>query len=379
MQWRIPLSDIDYGAEEAAALSSILESRWISMGPEAQAFEREFAEAIGVSHAVAVSSATAGLHLAFLALGLRAGDEIIQPAMNFVACANMTVATGAIPVFADIVALAEPTIAPAAVERLIGPRTRGVVAMHYGGNLSRMDELRALCDRHRLLLIEDACHAVGAPPEGRKAGTWGDVGVFSFFSNKNMATGEGGMVITKDAAVADRVRLLRSHGMTSLSWDRYSGHSAAYDVVGNGYNYRLDDIHAALGRAQLRKLADNNARRRAVLDRYRRNLVLGEEWLMPFADLIDVSAAHLMVLVAPCPEQRGLLAARLHAAKVQTSLHYPNAAEFAAFSRIEKTLLPLTQAFASRALTLPLYSHLGAADVEFISGIVNSVTSGPPP
>jgi dTDP-4-amino-4,6-dideoxygalactose transaminase len=379
MQWRIPLSDIDYGAEEAAALSSILESRWISMGPEAQAFEREFAEAIGVSHAVAVSSATAGLHLAFLALGLRAGDEIIQPAMNFVACANMTVATGAIPVFADIVALAEPTIAPAAVERLIGPRTRGVVAMHYGGNLSRMDELRALCDRHRLLLIEDACHAVGAPPEGRKAGTWGDVGVFSFFSNKNMATGEGGMVITKDAAVADRVRLLRSHGMTSLSWDRYSGHSAAYDVVGNGYNYRLDDIHAALGRAQLRKLADNNARRRAVLDRYRRNLVLGEEWLMPFADLIDVSAAHLMVLVAPCPEQRGLLAARLHAAKVQTSLHYPNAAEFAAFSRIEKTLLPLTQAFASRALTLPLYSHLGAADVEFISGIVNSVTSAPPP
>jgi dTDP-4-amino-4,6-dideoxygalactose transaminase len=149
--------------------------------------------------------------------------------------------------------------------------------------------------------------------------------------------------------------------------------------VGNGYNYRLDDIHAALGRAQLRKLADNNARRRAVLDRYRRNLVLGEEWLMPFADLIDVSAAHLMVLVAPCPEQRGLLAARLHAAKVQTSLHYPNAAEFAAFSRIEKTLLPLTQAFASRALTLPLYSHLGAADVEFISGIVNSVTSAPPP
>ncbi len=160
--WRIPLSDLDYGEEEKEAVLRVLASKWLTMGPEVQAFEREFAEFLGVKHALAVANATAALHLAYLALGLGPGDEVIQPALNFVAAANMTVAVGAAPVFADIVGLDEPTIDPQDIERKITPRTKAVVVMHYGGYLCRMSEISDLCRRRGLALIEDACHAVGA-------------------------------------------------------------------------------------------------------------------------------------------------------------------------------------------------------------------------
>src|SRR5262249_13410538 len=149
--------------------------------------------------------------------------------------------------------------------------------MHYGGNLCRMAELTELCQDRGLALIEDACHAVGArfydagrrPPHGAMAGSIGDISAFSFFSNKNIASGEGGMVVTNRDDLADRVRLLRSHGMSSLTWDRHNGHASSYDVVMNGYNYRFDDLHAALGRVQLAKLTRNNERRRRLLEAYR--------------------------------------------------------------------------------------------------------------
>src|SRR5262245_58168905 len=187
-----------------AAVQRVVLSKWLSMGAEVQAFEKEFATMQAVRHALAVANGTAGLHLAFLALGLGPGDEIIQPALNFVATANMTTAVGTTPVFADIVDLSEPTIDPGHVERLITPRTKAVVAMHYGGNMCRMVELTELCRNRGLALIEDACHAVGArfydaggrPPHGMMAGSIGDISAFSFFANKNIASGEGGMVVT---------------------------------------------------------------------------------------------------------------------------------------------------------------------------------------
>ena len=178
----------------------VLRSKWMSMGPEVRAFESEMSDFLCIKHAFAVSSGTAALHLAYQALGIGDGDEVIQPAINFVAAANATVAVGATPVFADIIGLDEPTIDPEAVERLLSPQTRAVVVMHYAGYPGRLAELTDLCARHRLALVEDACHAVGAryldpsgrPPHGAHAGAVGDVGCFSFFSNKNMAMGEGG-------------------------------------------------------------------------------------------------------------------------------------------------------------------------------------------
>jgi dTDP-4-amino-4,6-dideoxygalactose transaminase len=375
--WRIPLSDLDYGPEEAAAVQRVLDGKWLSMGGEVQAFEREFAAMQNARHAIAVSSATAGLHLALLALNIGPGDEVVQPALNFVAAANVTVAVGAVPVFADICGLAEPTIAPAEIERLIGPRTKAAIVMHYGGNLCRMTDIVRLCAARGIAVVEDACHAVGIAyhdpqgrgPHGVMAGSIGDIAAFSFFSNKNMATGEGGMALTNRDELADHVRLLRSHGMTSLTWDRHHGHASSYDVVASGFNYRIDELHAALGRVQLAKLADNNRRRRAVLAAYREAVSDLNGWAMPFADAIKHSSGHLMVLVAPEVEarQRAVRALREH--HIQTSMHYPCIADFAAFSGANRHL-PATREFARRAVTLPLFGSLSAGSVREIADII---------
>src|SRR5690242_20643065 len=259
------------------------------MGPEVAAFEEEFARFSGARHAIAVANGTAALHLAYLGVGLGQGDEVLQPAINFVAAANLTVELGCKPIFADISALDEPTLAPAQIELKVTPATRAVVVMHYGGYACRMDEISEMCTRRGLLLIEDACHAIGARyagsgngSSGTMLGLLGDVGCFSFFSNKNLATGEGGMVVTNRDDVAAKVRSLRSHGMTSMSWDRHRGHASSYDVVAHGYNYRLDEVRAALGRAQLAKLDKNNRRRGELVAAYREGLGDLRGWTVPF-------------------------------------------------------------------------------------------------
>jgi dTDP-4-amino-4,6-dideoxygalactose transaminase len=268
MNWKIPLADLDYGPEEDAAVLDVLHSKWLTMGGVTQAFEAEFAAHHHSPHAIAVSNATQALHLALLALGIGPGDEVIVPSLSFVATANCVLYTGAEVRFADILSPLEPTIDPASVEAQITPRTKAVICMHYGGYPCRLPELAALCARHELFLVEDAAHSPGAWLDGRALGTWGSIGCFSFFSNKNLSTGEGGMLLTADPALAERLRLLRSHGMTSLTWDRHHGHAYSYDVVALGYNDRIDEIRSALGRVQLKKLAANNARRLEITRLY---------------------------------------------------------------------------------------------------------------
>ena len=375
---RIPLSDLDYGAEEEAAALSVLKSRWLSMGPEVQAFEKEFGELIGAQYAFAVANGTAALHLSYLALGLGPGDEIIQPAINFVAVANMTVAVGSTPVFADIVGVNEPTIDPADLEARITPRTRAVTVMHYGGYLCRMADINEICQRHGLLLIEDACHAVGARyldlqeryPHMKMAGNIGDIAVFSFFSNKNLATGEGGMVVTNRDDLAERVRLLRSHGMTTLTWDRHKGHASSYDVTAHGYNYRFDELRAALGRCQLVKLKRNNERRRELVLVYRKELSSLPEWAVPFADYGGDSAYHLMVAVAPTEEVRLRTVENLTKRGIQTSRHYPCVPDLSAFRRYRTESLARSVSFASRAITLPLFPTMTLRDADEICACI---------
>ena len=378
--WRIPLSALDYGGEEADAVQRVIASKWLSMGPEVQAFEQEFTAMQEAKHALAVSSATAGLHLSLLALGVGPGDEVIQPALNFVAAANMTVAVGAAPVFADICSLDEPTIDPGEVDRLISPRTKAVVVMHYGGSLCRMGELTELCAARGIAIVEDACHAVGVAyhdarnrwPNGIMAGSIGDLSAFSFFSNKNIAAGEGGMVVTNRADLAECVRLLRSHGMTTLTWDRHKGHADSYDVVNPGYNYRLDELHAALGRAQLKKLNRNNQRRRERLALYREALRLLGGWTMPFADTIDSSSGHLMVIVAPDPDVRERAVHALREAGIQSSMHYPCIADFTGFAGGSDEELEVTRQFTRRAITLPLYPTLNPDRINHIVEILRA-------
>ena len=268
MEWRVPLADLDYGPEENQAVLDVLNSRWLTMGAVTQEFERRFAEKLGVSHALAISNATVALHLACLALGIGPGDEVIVPSLSFVATSNAVLYTGANAKFADILGTDELTISPDAIEKLITKNTRAIIVMHYGGYPCRMKEIMEIAGRHNLAVIEDAAHAPGASLNGKPLGTWGDIGCFSFFSNKNMSTGEGGMLVTNRDDIARKVRLLRSHGMTSLTWDRHQGHAYSYDVVELGYNYRIDEIHSALGIVQLQKLETNNRKRAEITKKY---------------------------------------------------------------------------------------------------------------
>jgi dTDP-4-amino-4,6-dideoxygalactose transaminase len=376
--WKIPLCDLDYDAEETAAVVRVLKSKWLSMGEEVESFEHEFAQHSGVKHSIAVSSGTAALHIAFQALKINSGDEIIQPAINFVAAANMTIAVGATPAFSDIVGHEEPTLDPEDVERLVTPHTKAVVVMHYGGHFCRMAEICEICRRHDLLLIEDACHAVGAHyfdsrqrhPHSRMAGNVGDVGCFSFFSNKNLAVGEGGMITTNDDELAQRMRRLRSHGMTTLTWDRHHGHASFYDVEAHGYNYRLDEIHAALGRVQLGKLDRNNAKRKELISIYHQRLSGLPGWTIPFESHSGGGAYHLMVIVAPNAEERMRALATLKAARIQTSLHYPCVPDFTAFARWRSSEVGRSRLFANRAITLPLYSGMSADQVGEICSVI---------
>lgn len=370
--WRIPLSDLTFGEEEETAALRVLRSRWLSMGPEVAALEQEFAGMTGARHAIAVANGTAALHLALRALGLGPGDEVIQPALNFVAACNMTLACGATPVFADILSLSEPTIDPAAVERSITRATKAVVVMHYGGYFCRMQEIASLCRNHGIALIEDACHAAGARyAGGAMAGTIGDIGCFSFFSNKNMATGEGGMVVTGRDDLAESIRRLRSHGMTSLTWDRHRGHAGSYDVVAPGYNYRLDDLRAAIGRAQLAKLKDNNRARARLVAEYRHHLADLSGWEVPFSHYSGESAYHLAVAVAPDRPIRDRSVMQLKAAGIQTSLHYPCIADFTVLSRLRRPEdLRNTREFTSRAITLPLFPSMTSEQAREVCSLI---------
>lgn len=190
MEWSVPLADLDYSEEEERAVLDVLRSRWLTMGAVTQQFEDDFARFLGVKHALAVSNATVALHLACLALGIGPGDEVIVPSLTFVATSNAVLYTGAQVCFADIVGLSELTISPQAVESQITPRTRAVIVMHYGGYPCQMESLCQVAARHGIAVIEDAAHAPGASVNGRPLGMWGDVGCFSFFSNKNLSTGK---------------------------------------------------------------------------------------------------------------------------------------------------------------------------------------------
>jgi dTDP-4-amino-4,6-dideoxygalactose transaminase len=379
MAWKIPLSDLRLGDEERQAVDRVVESGWLTLGREVGAFEEEFASFSGAESAVAVANCTAALHLSCLALGVGPDVEVIVPTLTFVASANAVALAGGRPVFADSIGPDDPTIDPADVERRITPATRGVMCMHYAGYACQMDALLDICERHDLFLIEDAAHAPGASWQGRALGTIGDAGCFSFFGNKNMSTGEGGMVLARDPEVLAQIRLLRSHGMTTMSWDRYRGHASAYEVVRLGLNYRPSELMGALGRPQLAKLAANNERRNALIARYRARLDReGGPTSMPFRG--RTGSGHLAVLVAERETVRDELREALTAAGIQTSLHYPPIHLFDHYRMTQGHTpgdLPVAEELTSRFITLPLYPTMTADEVDTVCDCVESFFDGP--
>jgi dTDP-4-amino-4,6-dideoxygalactose transaminase len=365
---RVPLSDIAVDDELLDAVLETVRSGWWSMGPRVEEFERDFAEFCGAPHAVAVANGTAALHLGLLAVGCGRGDEVIVPSLNFVAAANAIVHTGAEPVFCDIVGPDELNLDPADVEAAVGPQTKAVVVLHYAGVPCAMGEISEIAERHGLVIVEDAAHAPGASLRGRMCGTLGRVGCFSFFANKNLPLGEGGMIVTSDDDLVKQLRLLRSHGMTTLTWDRHRGHASSYDVVLPGFNYRLDEVRAVLGLVQLRRLPEENAARGRIIARYRKALAGAYGLTMPFSggDGERISSHHLAVTLLPENADRDEVRTGLAAAGIQTSVHYPPIHTFTQYRSAEQRPLPQTDALAQRILTLPLYGRMTEQQVDAV-------------
>jgi len=359
--WRVVLADVVLDERERAAVDDVLRGGWLSMGPITEQFETAFAERVP-GRAVAVTNGTAALHLAAAALGIEPGDEVICPTLTFVATAAAMAQAGATVCLADSTSLDDFAIDPDEIERLITPRTKAVVAVHYGGAPADMGAIRVVAERHGLLVIEDAAHALGSDLDGLACGSLGDAGCFSFFPNKNLTTGEGGMTVFRSEQAAERARLLRSHGMTALTWDRHRGHATGYDVVEIGFNYRLDELRAALGLVQLSRLDELNGVRERLASRYREELA-GSSFTVPTQGGRGNSAHHLAVVLAPAAEERERARERLRAQRIQTSVHYPLIHRFSRY-RSEGETLPVAEEIADRVLTLPLHPKMTESDVD---------------
>lgn len=373
MGYHIPLFDLNYDIEEEKAVIEVLHSRWISSGEKCKELESMFCDGWKVSEAIAVTNCTAALHLSLLAIGIQNGDEVIVPSYTFVATVNAIRYAGATPVFCDIINSKEPTIDPEKVKTLITSKTKAVIVMHYAGFPCRMDEIMRIARKYNLRIVEDACHGPLSEYKGVKLGTIGDVGCFSFFSNKNISTGEGGMVITNNSKYAQELRLLRSHGMTTMSYERAKGHSTDYDVVCIGYNYRLDDIRAALGIVQLGKLRNDILKRAQIRSWYLKKLNAMVGITVPFLLNDEYVSNYIMpiVLINSTAEKRNVVRSRLAQDGIQTSVHYPAVHRFSIYQNMKGISLNQTEYMADCEITLPMFGKLTEMQVDYICNRLN--------
>jgi len=371
--WKIPLFDLNYDAQEFDAVAQVLKSKWLSAGEKTAEFEKNFSNYLGEGvHCCAVSNGTAALHLALLSQNIGPGDEVIISGLTFVADLNVVTLTGAKPVLADIKSLDDWNVDPRDIEKKINKKTKAVIVVHYAGWPCDMDEIQALCKENGVVLIEDAAHAPGAEYKNRKCGTLGDIGCFSFFSNKNLSTGEGGMVTSRDLDLIQKVKLMRSHGMTSMTIDRHRGKSISYDVVTPGLNYRIDEIKSALGIVQLKKLENANAIRRKLSQEYIERIESLEPISIPWNKTLTdrISSAHIFPILLSKKADRIDFIMNLKAQKIQTSIHYPAFKTFSYYRNIINQDLPKACEVSDRMVTLPLFPSLSVGKIEFICDTV---------
>jgi len=369
----ISLSEPILGEKEKRILCEVIDSGWLTMGERVAAFEKAFAKLHGVDDAVAVNSCTAGLHLSLKALNIGPGDEVMVPSLTFVATVNAVLYVGATPVFVDIQELNKPHISLEDAKAKCTPRTKAVVVMHYGGYLVDLPAWRSFSDENGLMMIEDAAHAPAVGAVGR----WSDAAAFSFFSNKNMSTAEGGMILARNPSVLQRMRYLRGHGMSTDTLTRHRGHAYSYDVSMLGFNYRMDELRAALGLVQLASLRNWNKKRFELSSCYRQIIAAdGAGVVVPFT-LTHETAAHLMPVLLPAGANRQEIMGSLRTDGIQSSIHYPPIHQFSYFlEKFPGVRLPKTEEFCARELTLPLHPSLTENDVERIVSSLRKGLSG---
>lgn len=355
MSYRIPLSAPDITQAEIDAVTAVLRTPQLSIGPESLAFESAFAEFHRMPHAVAVSSGTAGLHIALVTLGIGPGDEVIVPSFAFIAVANAVLQSGAAPVFADI-DLVTLNLDPTRVEEAITPRTRAIIVVHTFGVPAKMDMLRDVAIRHNLVILEDACEAIGAEFQNQAVGTFGDLSVFGFYPNKQLTTGEGGAVLARSAEHAARLRSLRNQGREGEEW---------LDHAEPGYNYRLSELACALGRVQLSRLHSMLAMRQAAAQRYHALLAEVDGLSLPPSQ-VPGAVISWFVFVVRLRDQfareraRSFLAARgIATGRYFAPIHLQPAYRHCPNSSAP---LPNTEYVAQRTLAIPLFNRITEAE-----------------
>jgi len=374
MSFTIPLFNLNFDEAEEKAVVDVLKSKWISTGPKCEELESIFIDMFGAKHAVSLSNCTDALHLACRVLDIGEGDEVICPSLTFAASVNCIRYVGATPVFCDVCGIHDMNINPAEIEKAVTPKTKAIIVVHFAGFPCDMDAIMQIARKHNLKVIEDACHGPLSEYKGKKLGVIGDVGCFSFFSNKNISTGEGGMITTNDAALHQKVRLLRSHGMTTMSYQRAQGHATSYDIAELGYNYRMDDIRAAIGIVQMKKLLPDLQKRAEIRKWYLEGLSNIPGIVVPFADNKEFVSNYIMpvILENSTVEKRESIRNQLHEKGIQTSVHYPAVHRFSIYHEFTNSL-PVTEYITDNELTIPMYGSLTKENVQYICESFKSI------
>jgi dTDP-4-amino-4,6-dideoxygalactose transaminase len=373
--WKVQLFKLNYDKRESEAVKEIVDSGWITMGQKSQLFEERFEKMLGENiHATVVSSGTASLHMALLALNIKAEDEVIIPALTFVADINVVRMIGATPILADCGDYDNWNITAKTIEKQITNKTKAVIVVHFAGYPCQMDEIVELCNRENIALIEDCAHAPNAKYRGQSCGTFGEYGCFSFFTNKNLSTGEGGMLMTKSKELDKEAKYLRSHGMTAPTLERYKGRATSYDIARSGLNYRIDEIRSSLGLVQLDKLEEANNKRGILVERYIAKLSNMENISIPFRDLTNIEPVYHIFSILLNPKiDRVALIKELKEIGIQSSIHYPAFKDFTAFKDIGLNSSPIAEDIATRELTLPLYPTMSLNQVDLVCESIKKV------
>ena len=372
----LPLSKPSIGEREIKGVVDCLKSGWITTGPVCKAFEDGFCELTGASHALSVTSATAGMHLVFLALGIGEGDEIVTPSMTFASTVNMIAMLKARPVFVDI-NYDTLNINADLIEKKISRRTKAIVPVHFAGAPADMDMILEVAKRHNLPVIEDAAHAVGTYYKGVHAGGFRHAAIFSFHPIKNITTGEGGMITHTDDALEAKLRLLRFHGIERDAWKRYGkGGNPEYDINMPGFKYNLPDMQAALGLAQLARLNEINQRRSELAGLYMKGLKDAAGIELPgVPDYPHVHAWHLFI-VKILSMAREVFMEKLSEYNIGYGLHFP-ACHRLSYVRKQfatgKGMLPETERAAERIISLPLFPGMSNDDVSYVCDAIKEI------
>jgi dTDP-4-amino-4,6-dideoxygalactose transaminase len=378
---RVPFARASLDEDDIAGVVDTLRSGWITTGPRVREFERLFAGRLGLQHAIAVNSATAALHLALDAIGLKPGDEVIVPTITFTASAEVVRYFDAKPVLVDV----RPDtlcIDPVAVRRALTPRTRAIIPVHMGGHPAEMDEIMQLAREHALVVIEDAAHALPCKYKGRDAGTIGHMAAFSFYATKTITTGEGGMLVTRDDGYAQRARIMSLHGMSRDAWKRYAhGGSWRYDVVAPGFKYNMTDMAAALGVSQLCKVDHLWERRSKIARRYSSAFSDYSELEVPTASPEIVHSWHLYILrlqPALLRITRDTFLEKLAEIGVATSVHFIPVHTFTYYKSkygYQDHQFPVACREFERMFSLPIYASMTDEDVEYVIDAVTGLVS----